>query len=151
MEREGITMDMWVLWVILTIVFAIIEAITLGLTTVWCAIGSAVAAVLALCGAPVGVQLTVMVVVSVICFVVCIIWIKPKLDARHRDVEHTNADRVLGKEGVVIKTIDPIEGKGQVKVMGQVWSAKADHVIEEGKLVTVNSMEGVKLLVEEIV
>ena len=144
--------NMWILWLILTVVFAVIEAATLGLTTVWCAIGSAVAAVLAMCGAPVAVQLIAMVAVSVVCFIICMIWIKPKLDAKHRlNVEPTNADRVLGKEGIVIKAIDPIEGKGQVKVIGQTWSAKADRQIEEGKKIRVKSMEGVKLVVEEIV
>ncbi len=144
--------NMWILWLILTIVFAVIEALTLGLTTVWCAIGSAVAMVMDLCGAPVAAQLTVMVVVSIICFVVCMIWIKPKLDERHRvNVEPTNADRVLGKEGLVTVTINPIEGKGQVKVIGQTWSAKSDRQIEEGKKIRVTGMEGVKLIVEEIV
>ncbi len=144
-------MEMWMLWLILTVVFAAVEAATLGLTTVWCAIGSAVACVLALCGASVQTQLIVMVVVSVVCFIVCMIWIKPKLDAKHGlNSEPTNADRVIGKDGIVIKTIDPVEGKGQVKVMGQVWSAKADHIIEEGQKVTVRSLEGVKIVVEEV-
>jgi carbon starvation protein CstA len=106
--------------------------------------------ILALLGAPVPAQLASMVIVSVVCFIVCMIWIKPKLDERHRmNAEHTNADRVLGKEGIVIKTIDPLAGVGQVKVIGQVWSAKADTVIDEGTLVTVRSMEGVKLIVEK--
>ena len=141
---------MWVIWVVLTVVFLIIEAITLGLTTIWCAVGSGVAAVLALCGFSETVQLVAMVVVSVICFVICMIWVKPMLDAKHkRELEPTNADRVIGKEGVVIKTIDPIEGKGQVKVMGQIWSAKADGTIEEGTKIKVVSMEGVKVVVEK--
>lgn len=143
--------SMWILWLILTIVFAVIEAATLGLTTVWCAIGSAVACVMDLLGAPVEAQLIVMIAVSVVCFIICMIWIKPKLDAKHRlETEPTNADRVLGQEGIVIKTIDPMEGKGQVKVIGQVWSAKADTIIAEGQKVKVKSMEGVKLIVEEV-
>ena len=73
------------------------------------------------------------------------------LDEKHRlNVEPTNADRVLGKEGIVIKTIDPMEGKGQVKVIGQTWSAKSDRVIEEGRKIRVTGMEGVKLIVEEM-
>jgi membrane protein implicated in regulation of membrane protease activity len=144
-------MEMWMLWLILTVVFAVIEAATLGLTTVWCAIGSAVAAVMALLGAPVSAQLITMIVVSVVCFIICMIWIKPKLDAKHKTAEPTNADRTIGQEGVVIKTIDPLEGKGQVKVIGQVWSAKADKTISEGAKVRVKAMEGVKLIVEEIV
>ena len=53
-------------------------------------------------------------------------------------------------EGIVTKDIDPIEGKGQVKVIGQVWSAKSEHPISEGTKVKVLSLEGVKIVVEEV-
>jgi len=141
---------MWILWLILLIVFAIIEALTLGLATVWFAIGSGVAMVMDLCGAPVGAQIITMIVVSIISFIVCFIWIKPIIDKKGKVVEPTNADRLIGQEGVVIKDIDPIDGKGQVKVMGQIWSAKSDAEISEGNKVKVTGLEGVKLVVEVI-
>lgn len=146
---EFFTENMWVLWLVLTIVFAAVEAATLGLTTVWCAVGSFIAMLLDLFGVSSSVQLVAMVVVSVICFVVCMIWIKPQLDKRQQVVyKPTNADRVLGQEGIVIKAIDSVAGVGQIKVMGQVWSAKADISIPEGSAVRVVRMEGVKLVVE---
>ncbi|SEV96466.1 Membrane protein implicated in regulation of membrane protease activity [Ruminococcaceae bacterium KH2T8] len=143
--------DMWVVWLVLMVIFLIIEAATLGITTVWCAAGCLVAAIMDLLGAPVGAQVIAMIAVSVVCFIACLIWIRPMFDAKHkRELSPTNADRVLGHEGIVIKTIDPMDGKGQIKVLGQVWSAKADKVIEEGSKVKVLSMEGVKLIVEEL-
>ena len=141
---------MWVLWLILLIVFAIIEAATLGLATVWFAIGSGVAMVMDLCGAPVVAQVITMIIVSVISFIICFIWIRPKIDKKGRGTEPTNADRLIGQEGVVIKDIDPVDGKGQVKVMGQVWSAKAEGQIGEGSKIRVTGLEGVKLVVETI-
>ena len=141
---------MWVVWLILVIIFAAIEAATLGLATVWFAIGAGVAMVMDLCGAPVVAQVITMIVVSIISFIVCFIWIRPKIDRKGKVVEPTNADRVIGQEGIVIKAINPIDGKGQIKVMGQVWSAKAESPIEENSKVKVLSMEGVKLVVEEI-
>ena len=144
------SIPMWVVWLILVIVFAAIEAATLGLATVWFAIGAGVAMVMDLCGAPLVAQIITMIVVSIISFIVCFIWIRPKIDRKGKVVEPTNADRVIGKEGIVIKEINPIDGKGQIKVMGQVWSAKADTAIAEDKKVKVLSMEGVKLVVEEI-
>ena len=141
---------MWVLWLILLIVFAIIEAMTLGLATIWFAIGAGVAMVMDLCGAGLIPQIIVFIVVSIISFIICFIWIKPIIDKKGRGTEPTNADRLIGQEGVVIKDIDPIEGKGQVKVMGQVWSAKAGGSIREGSRVKVTGLEGVKLTVEEI-
>ena len=140
---------MWVVWLILVIVFAVIEAATLGLATVWFAIGAGVAMVMDLCGAPLAAQIITMIVVSIISFIICFIWIRPKIDKKGKVVEPTNADRVIGKEGIVIKEINPVDGKGQIKVMGQVWSAKADSSIAENKKVKVLGMEGVKLVVEE--
>ena len=141
---------MWVLWLILLIVFAIIEAATLGLATVWFAIGSGVAMVMDLCGASIPAQVITMIIVSIVSFIVCFVWIKPKIDKKGKVTEPTNADRLIGCEGIVIKDIDPIDGKGQVKVMGQVWSAKADSTISEGSKVKVKALEGVKLVVETV-
>ena len=145
------TDNMWVLWLILTVVFAVVEAATLGLTTVWCAVGSFVSMILDFFGVSSPVQLVVFVIVSVVFFIVSMIWLKPQLDKRQKlQFKPTNADRVLGQEGVVIKAIDPVSGVGQIKVMGQVWSAKAEHKINEGVSVRVIRMEGVKLVVELI-
>lgn len=143
--------DMWIVWLVLMVIFLVIEAVTLGITTVWCAAGCLVAAVMDLCGASVTAQVIAMITVSVVCFIACLIWIRPMFDAKHkRELSPTNADRVLGQEGIVIRTIEPMDGKGQIKVLGQVWSAKADKVIAEGSKVKVLSMEGVKLIVEEV-
>ncbi|MBP5179693.1 MAG: NfeD family protein [Clostridiales bacterium] len=145
--------SMWVLWLILAVIFIVIEGITLGLTTIWCAIGSAVAAICAYFGAPIGIQIAVMVVVSIVFFFICVKWIKPQLNERYKRKENaTNADRLFGEIGVVIKTIDTLEAQGQVKVKGQVWSAKTreeNQVIPEGAKVKVLAIEGVKLLVED--
>jgi membrane protein implicated in regulation of membrane protease activity len=125
MERVENVMEMWILWLILMVVFIVIEGITLGLTTVWCAVGSLAAAVCAYFGANVGIQIAVMVIVSIVCFFICLKWIKPQLDARHAQKENaTNADRLFGEEAVVIKEINTLESKGQVKVRGDVWSAR---------------------------
>ena len=135
------------------VVFLIVEAVTLGITTVWCAAGCLVAAIMDLFGLPVAAQVITMIVISVVCFIACLIWIRPAIDAKHsRKADPTNADRVIGKEGVVIKTIEPLSGKGQVKVMGQVWSAKSDsnQTIVEGTKIEVLSIESVKLIVKEI-
>lgn len=146
-----LTVPMWVIWLILLVISLIIEAATMGLTTVWCAVGCLVGIILDLCHVDVMIQIIAMIVVTVISFIVCIIWIKPMVDARRMGkIQPTNADRVIGHEGVVIKTIDPVAGKGQIKVDGQIWSAKCEVSVEEGKKVRVLSLEGVKAVVEPI-
>ena len=139
----------WVIWLVIAIIMFVIEVVTTGLATLWFALGAIVAMVMDLCGAPLHLQIIVMAVVSVVCFVLCMVWIRPKLESlRKKNIQHTNADRLIGREGVVIVPLNGLEGKGQVKIDGQVWSAKADKDIAEGIKVTVKSIEGVKLVVE---
>ena len=139
----------WIIWLVIAVVMFVIEAATTGLATLWFGIGAVVAMIMDLCGASVASQIIVMAVISAVCFAVCMIWIRPKLESlRKKNIQHTNADRLIGREGVVIVPLDATEGKGQVKVDGQIWSAKADTNIAEGVRVTVRSIEGVKLVVE---
>lgn len=144
--------QMWIVWLVLMVAFLIIEAATMGLTTIWCAVGCFAAAICSLCGVEsVPVQLIIMVVVSVICFIICFIWIRPKFESLKKgNAVATNADRIIGREGIVIKTISSIEGKGQIKVMGQIWSAISDTDIEEGAKIKVVGLTGVKAKCEKI-
>lgn len=142
---------MWLFWVILMVVFLVIEAAFAGLTTIWCAAGCLVAAILAACGSPIWLQIVVMVLVSVALFILFIVWIKPNMkDIKKINKEPTNADRVLGQEGIVIEDIDPIDAKGQIKVLGQVWSATSDKKIASDTKVIVTDIQGVKLVVKQI-
>ena len=142
-------MSWWIIWLIVFVVMLIIEAVTTALATVWFAAGALVAMIMDLCGAPIKLQIIVMAAVSVVTFLICMIWIRPKLESlRRANVQRTNADRLIGMEGVVIVPVNPVEGKGQVKVEGQVWSAKAEREISEGTKVTIRAIEGVKLIVD---
>ena len=139
----------WVVWLVIAIIMFVIEVVTTGLATIWFAVGALVAMVMDLCGAPLVAQIAVMAGVSIVCFVLCMIWIKPKLESlRKKNIQRTNADRLIGKDGIVIVPLNRTEGKGQVKIDGQVWSAKSDTDIAEGIKVTVKAIEGVKLVVE---
>ena len=144
-------MPWWIIWLVIFVVMIIIEAATTSLATIWFAVGALVAMIMDLCGASHNSQIIVMAVVSVVTFIICMIWIRPKLESlRRANIQRTNADRIIGMEGVVIVPIDPIEGKGQVKVEGQVWSAKSDSKVEEGTKVKIKAIEGVKIIVERI-
>ena len=144
-------MSWWIIWLIIFVVMVIIEAATTALATIWFAAGALVAMIMDLCGAPHNLQIIVMAAVSVVTFIICMIWIRPKLESlRRANVQRTNADRLIGMEGVVIIPVDPVEGKGQVKVEGQVWSAKAENSITEGTKVKIRAIEGVKLIVDPV-
>ena len=144
-------MSWWIIWLIVFVVMLIIEAATTALATVWFAVGALVAMLMDLCGAPHNLQIIVMAAVSLVTFAICMIWIRPKLESlRRANVQRTNADRLIGMEGVVIVPVNPVEGKGQVKVEGQVWSAKSEGAIDEGTTVKIRAIEGVKLIVDPV-
>jgi len=65
---------------------------------------------------------------------------------------HTNADRFLGTKGLVVESIDNLQGVGAVRLEGLVWSARSESgsSIPNGSVVRVLRMEGVKVYVEEI-
>lgn len=62
----------------------------------------------------------------------------------------TNADRLLGAVAVVTQEIDNRSATGQVKVSGQIWTARSqgEDPIPVGTSVTVLRIEGVKLIVQ---
>ncbi len=58
----------------------------------------------------------------------------------------TNSDALIGKKGKVIKQITK-HVPGQVKVDGEIWRAASNATIDEGSMVTVESVSGVTLTV----
>ncbi len=138
----------WVVWLVIAVIMLVIEIVTTGLVTLWFAVGAIVAMIMDLCGAPLVSQIVVMAVVSIVCFILCMIWVRPKLESlRKKNVQKTNADRLIGREGIVIVPLNALEGKGQVKVDGQIWSAKAGEDLTAGTKIKVLSIEGVKLVI----
>ncbi len=67
-------------------------------------------------------------------------------------IVRTNADRLIGEKGLVTERIDVINGTGQVKIFGQIWSARSadNQDIEAGEMVEIKSITGVKLIVERV-
>ena len=63
----------------------------------------------------------------------------------------TNADSLIGETAVVTEAIDNLAGAGQVRVNGQIWTARSseeDREIPEGTRVRILEISGVKLMVE---
>ena len=135
-----------IVWISLVILFGIAEAVTVGLTSLWFAVGALGALLCAMLGGAVWLQIVVFLVISGLMLVL----VRPL--TRKYLVPHyapTNADRVIGAAAIVSETIDNLQGRGQVKVAGQVWTARSDtgEVIEQGASVRVLRIEGVKVFV----
>ncbi len=138
---------MTIFWLAAFIVFAIGEAVTVGLVSVWFAVGALAALFATALGAGLWLQITVFLGVSALALALfkplSSKFLKPRVSA-------TNADRVIGSAALVTETIDNTQAKGQVKVNGQVWSARSaqDIVIPAGTDVKVLRIEGIKVIVE---
>lgn len=138
-----------ILWFVLLVVFFAMEASTVSLVSIWFAAGSLVAMITALLGAQFWVQMLLFAVVSVALLAslrtVVKKFITPKL-------VKTNVDAVAGSTGIVMEAIDNIRSQGRVKLGGMEWSARSTEntTIEEGTLVKVDRVEGVKVFVTRV-
>lgn len=138
-----------IFWLILFVVLLIIEIFTMGLTTVWFAGGALVAFVLAFVGLGLPVQIIVFLLVSILLLVLT----RPiAIQFFNKERQKTNADRLIGQKAVVLETIDTLHSTGRVEINGMEWSAKAEDaaaVIEAGAVVSVEGIQGVKLIVKK--
>lgn len=136
------------IWLFILITLITVEAITVNLVSIWFAAGALAAFISSGFGAQWWTQVFVFAVTSAIALVLT----RPMVERfQKKQKVSTNADRVIGAKGLVIKDIDKIEATGQVKTMGQIWSAKSvDQTdIKEGSEVLVVAIEGVKLIVKK--
>jgi len=142
----GLSIPYSVIWMIIAIGFGLAEGLTLGLTFIWFAGGALLAMIASFLGLPFFVQVIAFIVGSAL----MLIYTRPVAKKVLKiGATKTNVDSLIGKEGIVIKELKPFT-LGQVKVKGQIWSAKAfnDEAIAENERVEVVSIEGVKLIVK---
>jgi len=141
----------WVFWLVLAVVFIVVELMTVSMISIWFAGGAVSAFVVAVVSDNLILQMVFFFVISAV-LLGAFIKFKPFSKSVGKDAVATNFDRIIGKNGIVIETIDLVEGKGMIKVMGQVWSAVSidGTKIVEGSNVVVVNIEGVKALVRQI-
>ena len=122
------------IWIGFAIIMAVVEASTTQLVSLWFVLGAVAAAISTIFSPSIFVQLVVFLVVSALSLLTV----------------GTNADRLIGQHGIVTKAIPDPFSVGQVKVLGETWSAQSEITpIEVGAKVEVLEIEGVRLIVEE--
>ena len=133
-------------WFILLVVFLLVEANTVTLVSSWFAIGSIVAMIASFFEAPVWLQGVLFLAVSIGLLLamrpLLRKYIKPK-------IVNTNVDSVIGSTGKVISCIDNDQATGRVKLGAMEWTARSTSgkILEEGMLIRVDRVEGVKVFV----
>lgn len=136
------------IWLIGIIVFSALEAISLSLTTVWPAFGCVVALIFERFGAPAWMQIIAFFVSFALLYAVT----RPIIKKYFKIGEQkTNIDALVDQKCVVISNINNIDGVGQVKINGQVWSARSENGknFQKGDFVRIVRIAGVCLYVTD--
>ena len=141
-------MPAWAIWVVVAVLLAVGEVFTLGFFLGAIALAAVFAGLVALAGAALVWQLLAFIVGSVASLVL----LRP-VAARHLRTPpalRTGTAALVGARAVVLERVD--DQGGQVKIGGEVWSARAffdGQVIEPGTRVEVGKIEGATALVYE--
>jgi membrane protein implicated in regulation of membrane protease activity len=141
-------MDEWVWWIVAAGILAVGEIATLGFFLGPIAIAAALASFVALAGGSLAAQWIVFVAASIATLLV----LRP-IARRHMRTPariRTGTAALVGRRAMVLERVD-LHG-GQVKIGGEVWSARAydeDEVIEPGTRVEVMEIDGATALVAE--
>ncbi|MGE5372095.1 MAG: NfeD family protein [Solirubrobacterales bacterium] len=133
-------------WGILGIVMIIVELFTAGLWFLWLGIAGLLVSLgllIHLIPASIPVQLTVFSVITIL----LIYFTRPIAlrFMRTREVQ-SNVNALVGQTGTVVLEIAPLT-TGQVRVGGEIWTARADTLMAPGEQMTVIGVEGVTLRV----
>ena len=139
-------MSLAMIWLIVLVVCLVVEIGTLGLTSIWFAGGALLALLIAMIGGPLWLQILIFLVASI----VLLIFTRPIATKYfNKNREKTNVNSKIGKQAIVTVTIDNLKGEGQIVTEGMEWTARSldSTIIEEGSVVTIEKIEGVKAIV----
>lgn len=142
-------MDIYVLvWLILTIVFVAAELATVGLISIWFAAGSLVSLLVAALGGPLPLQIVVFLVISL----VLLFATRPFAKSFNSKTQATNVDSLIGEKARLTERASNLDLTGKAVVRGQEWTVRTDNdneIIDQGELVEVLRVSGVKLIVRK--
>jgi membrane protein implicated in regulation of membrane protease activity len=142
-------MSLWQVWVIVGIVLLIMELFTPGFFVACLGIAFLVTAIPAFFGGNVQLQIIVFSLANIVIFLA----LRPlllKVLSPDKHATRTNADALIGRDGIVSEKIDPDTYSGRVKVGGEDWRAisNSGEAIGAGQKITVTKVDGAKLFVD---
>lgn len=135
------------IWIGFAVLMVACEVFTTQLVSIWFVLGAVCAAITTIFTPSIVIQSAVFLGVSLVALIVT----RPivnKIKSKNGNVS-TNSDRLIGRTGVMLEDLTDKDAVVQVKVEGEIWSAKSANVpILKDAKVKVLSIEGVKLIVE---
>ena len=136
-------------WVALIAIAIIVEIFTDQLIAIWFVPGAILSIVLDFFRVDILWQVAIFLVISAVGIVVSQKYLRKYVKATAK----TNIEAIIGEKCVVTEKIDNFAGVGQVKIKGQIWSARGvgeDDVFEPGEILSVVAIEGVKLICRKL-
>lgn len=144
-------MNPWViLWLVIAILFIMVEIFTVTLTSIWFAAGALAAMVVAIFHGGPFLQVLAFILVTILMLCATRPWANKFLNNKKVS---TNADRVIGEEVRVVERVSNLDQTGMAVVRGQEWTVRTEddkEIIEQGELVRIIRISGVKLIVERV-
>ena len=137
-------------WLVAVIIFLVVEISTVTLTSIWFAAGALAAMLVAMFNGNMLVQIVAFIIVAVGLLYATKPWSKKFIDTKKVS---TNADRAIGAHVRVIERISNLDQTGRVMYNGLDWTARTEDdniIVEQGELVRVLRIAGVKLIVERV-
>ncbi len=133
-------------WVVLGLVLVILEALGAGLAFVSLGLASMLTGLLAFVG---DYSFTTLLVVMGLSSIVVFALSRPLAARLHGKATHTNVDALVGKIGVITRTVGGANHPGNVKVMGEVWRCLGGNgeAFDVDTCVTIERVEGNTLYV----
>ena len=142
--------NLWLLWTLVSVLALILEVSSGTFYLICFAIGAACAVVASLLGLPLWVQVLVFAAFSA----VSVYGVRPfvyKYLHREDAGRASNADALIGREGVVVEPITP-QGAGYVRIDGDEWKAviAGSEPLDKGARVRVVARESIIVTVEKL-
>lgn len=138
---------MWQIWLIISGTFFIGEIVTAGFLLFWFGIGALIAMISSFFTSNVIIQTVIFLITSTLLLLITKPFVKKFTNVKNTK---TNAFSIIGKKAVVTNDIDPIQGKGQIKVGSETWSAESEDQskITKDTEVEIVNITGVKAIVK---
>ena len=137
-------------WFIAVVVFLGVEISTVTLTSIWFAAGALAAMLVAMFGGNLIIQVIAFLIVAFGLLFATKPWSKKFLETKKVS---TNADRAIGQTVRVLERVSNLDQTGRAIVHGMEWTVRTEDdniIIEQGELVRVVRITGVKLIVERV-
>ena len=138
-------MELWIVWLILVFALIVLEVSTVNLVSIWFIASGIVSLIISIFYDNFLLQFAIFVLLGIFLLLTTRKFLNRLLKQNN---EKTNLDRIIGATALVTENISK-NSIGEVKVEGKRWSAIAEEELEVGEEVTIEKIDGVKLIVRK--